>query len=203
MKILITRTLQKDFPVTEFITREAFWNLYKPGCDEHLILHKIRNSKCYIPELDLVAVFENEIIGHIISTKAKIVDSSKLEHEVLCVGPLSVLRDFQNKGIGSILINNSIAIAKESGYCGMILFGNPDYYHRFGFVNAQKFNITTKDSQNFEPFMALELQNNGFEKKEGRFFEDNAFEILQDDLIEFEKSFPYKEKLITDTQLKH
>jgi predicted N-acetyltransferase YhbS len=109
MKILIQRTTQKDFPITENITREAFWNLYKPGCDEHLVLHNLRNSQCYISELDLVALFENEIIGHIISTKAKIVDSLNNEHEILCVGPLSVLQNLQKK-------RNRLN-ADESFYC--------------------------------------------------------------------------------------
>jgi predicted N-acetyltransferase YhbS len=202
MEVLIRKTTEMDFPQTENITREAFWNLYKPGCVEHLILHNIRNSKHYISKLDLVAVFENEIIGHIISTKAGVVDSLNNEHEVLCVGPLSVLPEFQKKGIGSKLMTNSIASAKESGFSGMILFGNPEYYHRFGFRNAQEFSITTKDGQNFEPFMALELQNEGLADVKGRFFEDNAFEFDSDELIEFEKQFPYREKLVTDTQFK-
>jgi len=82
----------------------------------------------------------------------------------------------------------------------MILFGNPEYYHRFGFVNAQEYSITTKEGQNFEPFMALELQINGLGNVKGRFLEDAVFEIQPDELIEFEKKFPYKEKLKTDTQ---
>jgi len=200
MEILIQTTTEKDFFETEFITRESFWNLYKPGCNEHLVLHNIRNTSAYISQLDLVAVFENEIIGHIISTKAKVIDSVNNEYEILCVGPLSVLPQFQKKGIGSKLLHESINIAKESGYCGMILFGNPGYYHRFGFKNAKEYGITTKDCLNFEPFMALELQNNGLSNIKGRFFEDNAFETQPDDLIEFEKKFPYKEKLKTATQ---
>ena len=203
MKILIQRTTENDFSQTENLTRESFWNLYKPGCDEHLVLHNIRNSKSYISELDLVAVFENEIIGHIISTKAIIIDLQNNKHEILCVGPLSVSADFQKKGIGSELLNESIKVAKELDYKGMILFGNPDYYHRFGFRNAQEYSITTKDGLNFEPFMALELQTNGLEDIKGKFFEDNAFITQPNELIEFEKQFPYKEKLVTDTQLKH
>ena len=200
MEVQIHPATGNDFSFTENITREAFWNIYRPGCVEHLILHNLRNSKSYIRELDLVAVIENERTGHIISTKAKIIDSLNKEHEVLCVGPLSVLPEYQNQGIGSKLLEESIHIAKEQGFSGMILFGNPEYYHRFGFVNAQEYIITTKEGQNFEPFMVLELQNNGLENSEGRFIEDDFFEIQPDELIEFEKKFPYKEKLKTDTQ---
>ncbi|HEY6914279.1 MAG TPA: N-acetyltransferase [Paludibacter sp.] len=203
MKTRIRKTTKADFLITENITREAFWNVYKPGCDEHLVLHNVRNGNSYIAELDMVAVVENEIIGHIISTKAKVVDVQNTEHEVLCVGPVSVLPDYQKQGMGSELINESIKVAKESGYPAMILFGNPDYYHRFGFRNAQEYGITTKYYENFEPFMALELQTNGLENITGRFFEDNAFTTEPNELIEFEKQFPYKEKMVTDTQLEH
>lgn len=160
MEILISRTTAKDFFQTENITRESFWNLYKPGCVEHLILHNMRKGKAYISRLDLVAVFENEIVGHIISTKAKVIDSQNKEYEILCLGPFSILPKFQKKGIGSKLLNESIIVAKKLGYIGMILLGNPEYYHRFGFRNAKEYGITTKDGKNLEPFMALELQNN-------------------------------------------
>jgi len=200
MEVQIHPATGNDFSFTENITREAFWNIYRPGCVEHLILHNLRNSKSYIRELDLVAVIENERTGHIISTKAKIIDSLNKEHEVLCVGPLSVLPEYQKQGIGSKLLEESIHIARELGFSGMILFGNPEYYHRFGFVNAQEYSITTKEGQNFEPFMALELQINGLGNVKGRFLEDAVFEIQPDELIEFEKKFPYKEKLKTDTQ---
>ena len=200
METLIRRTTEKDFFLTENLTREAFWNLYKPGCVEHLILHNLRNCRAYISDLDLLAISGNEITGHIISTKAKVIDSLNHEYEILCAGPLSVLPEFQKKGIGSKLLNESIIIAKELGYKGLILFGNPEYYRRFGFINAGKYGISTKDGQNFEPFMALELQNNGLAMVKVRFFEDDAFEINPDDLNEFEKNFPYKIKMKTDTQ---
>ena len=194
MKILIQRANKKDFLITENITREAFWNLYKPGCDEHLILHQLRESSSYIEELDLIAMYEGEIIGHIISTKVKVIDNQNKEHEVLCVGPFSVSPSSQNKGIGTKLVKYSISEAKKMGFNGMILFGNPDYYHRFGFRNAKEYEITTKDNQNLEPFMALELQENGLDNVKGRFFEDEAFTIKEDELIEYENNFPVKEK---------
>ncbi len=202
MNLLIKQTLQEDFAITENITREAFWNVYKPGCSEHLVLHNLRKSQSYVKELDLIAVYNNQIVGHIISTKAKVVDKLNNEYEVLCAGPLSVLPDFQKKGIGEKLLKESIQLSKVLGFRGMILFGNPDYYHRFGFVNAQNFEITTKDYQNFEPFMALELFENSLIDVKGRFIEDESFNVNEEELKEFEKKFPYKEKLVKDTQLK-
>ena len=202
MKPIIKPATQKDFKITENLTREAFWNIYKPGCDEHLVLNKLRNSKSYVSELDLVAVFENRIVGHIISTKAKVIDSQDFENEVLCVGPVSVIPEFQKSGIGSKLIKESIKVAKELGSQGMILYGNPEYYHRFGFINAKNYGISTKDGQNFEPFMALELLKESLNNVHGKFFEDEDFTTNEKELEEFEKQFPFKEKLITDTQLK-
>lgn len=194
MTAKIRRTSANEFGITENITREAFWNLFKPGCDEHLVLHQLRESRSYVGELDLVAVLNNHIVGHIISTKAIVVDPSGIESEVLCVGPVSVLPDFQGQGIGSGLIRESIRIAREMSYTGMVLFGNPEYYHRFGFLNAVEYGITTKDGQNFEPFMVLELRPEALAMVKGRFFEDKAFETGEDDLNRFEKQFPQKEK---------
>jgi len=201
MTTVIQPTASVDFPFTETMTRDAFWNLYRPGSVEHLILHTLRNSTSYCRELDLIALVENEIVGHIISTKAKVIDELNNEHEILCVGPLSVLQAYQKKGIGSALMNHSILLAKQLGFSGMILFGNPDYYHRFGFKNAQEYGITTKEGQNFEPFMALELKPDGLTHVTGRFMEDNAFEVQPEDVEAFDKNFPYKEKKVTDTQL--
>lgn len=194
MDIIFRATEVSEFYQTENLTREAFWNLFKPGCDEHLVLHQLRKSKCYIEELDFVAISKGIIIGHIISTKARVIDKQGKAHEVLCVGPFSVRPSFQNKGIGSRLMDHTIYVAEQLDYTGMILFGDPNYYHRFGFVNAQKYEITTKDDQNFEPFMALELQEDGLADVKGKFFEDEAFTTNEDDLVIFETKFPHKEK---------
>jgi predicted N-acetyltransferase YhbS len=194
MNIEIRITDKENFKATENLTRETFWNLYNPGCSEHFILHKLRESNSYVEALDLIAINGGEIIGHIISTKAKVIDAKGNEHEVLCVGPFAVSSNLQGKGIGAELIKQSIAKANEMGFSGMILFGNPNYYSRFGFVNAQQFGITTKDGQNFDPFMALELGENRLSNVKGAFFEDSAFEFDESELNEFEKQFPKKEK---------
>ncbi|MCG6187856.1 GNAT family N-acetyltransferase [Maribellus maritimus] len=203
MNTTIKNTDKNEYFQTENITREAFWNLYAPGCTEHLVLHQLRESNSYIKELDFIAVSEKQVIGHILSTKACVIDNQNHKHEVLCVGPFSVLPEFQGQGIGSQLINFSILRAKEMEFSGIILFGNPDYYHRFGFRNAQEFNITTKDFQNFEPFMALEICKKGLNKISGRFFEDEAFFTKDEDLISFEKQFPFKEKGKAKVNINH
>lgn len=193
MELTIRKTNRNEFYQTENLTREAFWNLYQSGSSEHLVLHNLRKSKNYVAELDLVIKNGGQILGHIILSKAKVVNDNK-EHEVLCVGPFAVLNEFQNKGIGSKLIYYSIEEAKKLGFKGMILFGNPAYYQRFGFKNAKEYGISTKDGKNFDPFMALEIRENGLANIQGRFFDDEAFEINEDELGEFEKHFPEKEK---------
>jgi len=202
MEVIFRQAREKDFKESENLTREAFWDIYKPGCDEHFVLHRIRKSKCYVGELDIVEINGEEIIGHIICTKAGVFDSRDNEHLVLCVGPLSIMSNYQRKGYGGKLMEYCIKKAKELGYSGMILFGNPDYYHRFGFRNAIEFGIKTKEGLNFKSFMAKELQKDGLKKIYGKFFEDESYIVDENELIKFESQFPFKEKHITSTQLK-
>jgi len=194
MELTIRKTSKNEFSQTENLTREIFWNLYQSGCTEHFMLHNFRKSKAWIEELDVVAVSDDKIIGHIISTKAKVVDDNYKAHEVLHVGPFSVEHAFRNKGIGAQLFNYSIKKARELGFKGMILFGDPSYYPRFGFVNAEKYKITTKEGINFDPFMALELQENGLSDVQGQFFLDESAEINKQELVKYEDQFPPKEK---------
>lgn len=201
MNIEIRLETENDFKETEILTREAFWDLYKPGCDEHLVLHKIRNLPVFVKQLDFVAIADNKIVGNIVYSKAKVIDTKNIEHEVLCMWPLSVLPSYQKKWIGSKLINHSTNIAKKLWFKGVIIFGNPDYYHRFGYKNAAIFNIKTSDGSNFEPFMALELSENSLQWVSGKFYADPVFEVDNNELEIFEKQFSHKEKHVTSTQL--
>jgi predicted N-acetyltransferase YhbS len=201
MDIEIRKVRKGDFEETEILTREGFWDLYKPGCDEHLILNKIREGRCYIPELDLVILLNQSIVGHVICTRAKVIDSNGLEHELLCAGPFSIEKQFQNQGYGTKLFQHCIERAKQLNYKGIVLFGAPEYYHRFGFKNSIEFGITTKDGENFEPFMTLEMSSGGLKEIKGRFFEDELYTTDKDELTAFEKRFPHKEKHVLPTQL--
>ena len=199
MNIIIRNETDEDYRETENITREAFWDLYKPGCDEHFVLHKLRKSKSFVPELDFVALHEKNIVGNIIYSKAGILDNEY--YEVLCMGPLSVIPKYQKNGIGSQLLIHSLESAREMGFKAVVIFGNPDYYHRFGFRNAADYNITTSEGANFDAFMVLELDKDSLMNIHGRFIPDKAFYSDRNELEIFDRKFPIKEKHITSNQL--
>ncbi|WP_207640953.1 GNAT family N-acetyltransferase [Clostridium lundense] len=151
--------------------------------------------------MDFIACDGEVTIGNIIYSKAKIINEDNEEFQVLCMGPLGVLSSYQGKGIGTLLIQHSINVARILGYKAIIIFGNPDYYHRFGFENAEKYNIQTSWGVNFQAFMVLELYEGSLKGISGKYYEDSVFEVDDEELNIFEKQFPYKEKHITDTQL--
>ena len=202
MNIKIRLEKEKDYKEVENLTREAFWDIYQPGCDEHLLAHKLRKVEAFVPELDFVAEFDHRIVGNIMYSKAKVIDGKGLEHEVLTFGPLSVLPSHQKLGVGSALIKHTRKLAAEMGFKAVIIFGNPAYYHRYGFVNAERFHITTSEGANLEPFMALEIYEGALQGIEGRFHEDDVFKIDPAELEVFERNYPYREKHVTDTQLR-
>lgn len=202
MNISMRLEEEKDFRDVENMTREAFWDIYKPGCDEHLIVHKIRKVHAFVKELNFIACDKDTIVGNIIYSKAKVINEENKEFEVLCMGPLGVLPDYQRKGIGSLLMNYSIEKAKQLGHKAIIIMGNPEYYHRFGFINAKEYGVQTSWGGNFDAFMVLELYDSAMDGISGKFHEDKVFEIGKEELEIFEKEFPCKEKHVTDTQLK-
>jgi predicted N-acetyltransferase YhbS len=202
MKISIRLEEENDFRKVEFLTREAFWDLYRPGCCEHLIVHKMRNVPAFVKELSYIAEEEYSIVGSIIYSKARVINDENNEYEVLCMGPISVLPSYQRKGVGSLLMTHSLQTAKKLGFKAVIIFGNPDYYKRFGFINAKNYNIKTSTGENFDPFMVLELTDGALNGISGKFYEDKVFEIEDKELEVFEREFQFKEKHITRTQFK-
>jgi len=202
MTVTVRLENEQDYKAVENLTREAFWDIYRPGCCEHLVAHKIRQSAAFVKELSYVACDGPEIIGNIIFSKAKAVSSDNTEFEVLALGPVAVLPCRQKKGTGTLLINTGLKKAKELGFKAVILFGNPLYYRRFGFTNAKTYAITTSAGDNFDAFMALELFPRSLEGVTGGYYQDNAFDIDDRELDSFEKNFPPREKHVTDTQLK-
>ncbi|MDR2595760.1 MAG: N-acetyltransferase [Treponema sp.] len=200
IEVLLRLEEEKDYNSVENLTREAFWNVYKPGCDEHLLVHNIRKTKEFIKDLDYVAVLKDEIVGNIVYAKAKIIGIDK-EYDVITFGPVSVLPMYQKKGIGKNLIEHTITKAKEMGFNAVIIYGNPKYYERFGFKNSKEYKITDMEGNYNNALMVLELQPKSLENINGKFFEGEAYKVDKKELEIFEKNFPYKEKLVLDTQI--
>ena len=190
-----------DYGQVEQLTREAFWNVYKPGCDEHLIAHRLRTSPLFVPQLDLVALDGKKIVGNIMYSRANIVDDSGGNTEVLVFGPLSVLPEYQGRGVGSLLVRRSLELARELGYRAVCIFGHPAYYRRFGFRPASFFHILPPDGNPTDTFQAMELQPAGLQGITGWFAEDPVFSVDPEELEEFDRRFPPKEKRVTDSQL--
>lgn len=186
----IRKINENEYTTTETVIRASFWNVYKPGCDEHLMAHQIRCSKDYIPALDLVVEIDGDIVGCLMGTKAKIVSDTGTDTEnVAAFGPIGVLPNYQGKGIGSFLMEQAIQKAKDCGYKGLVLYGNPAFYSRFGFVNAKKYGITMPDGNNIDDFMVLELGEHCLQGIQGKCFESDAFEVDAMTLAEFEKNY--------------
>jgi len=200
MDIEIRREQENDYRIVEEITREAFWNLHVPGCDEHLLAHNLRKAPVFIPALDFVASMNNRIVGNIMYCRSTVKSDTGAAFDMLTFGPLSVLPEYQKQGIGAALIRHSLKEAARLNYKAVLIYGDPAYYHRFGFQSAKEFAISTSEGTTMDALMALELQEGALHGISGRFFEGDAYRVDAEELIEFEKTFPYKEKRVTESQ---
>ena len=201
MNIQLRLEEKNDQKEVEILTREAFWNLYFPGCNEHLLAHNLRKTKEFIKELNFVALDGNKIVGNIMYAETMI-KSKNQEHKTITFGPLSVLPEYQNKGIGTKLLEHTKALATKLGYKAIIIYGDPTYYKKFGFVESKKYNITNSELKYPAALLILELHKNALNGIEGIFDTGNTYHIDEKELEKFETQFSKKEKLTTESQTK-
>lgn len=190
----------KDFDKVEEITREAFWNLYIPGCDEHYLVNSIKRHRDFIPDLSFVIETNGEIVGSILYTKAKVIDENKVEHEILSFGPVSILPSLHRKGLGQALITHSINEAKKLGYRAIILGGFPYHYHCYGFEGSKKYNISMPDGKFYTGIMALELYEGALKGIHGTVHFSDCLSVDKKDVEAYDKKFPAKEKKVLPCQ---
>lgn len=195
MRFDIRKETEPDFRAVEELTREAFWNLNTPGCEEHYLAHILRTHADFLPELDFVAVHGAEIIGNIMYTHSRVEDVP-----TVTFGPLSVLPVYQRQGVGSALVRHTLPLCREMGFRAVIIYGNPAYYGRFGFRAARDFDICTADDMYAAALQVLELYPGALDGVHGRFFESDAFETDVRAAEAFDKGFPRREKRETSTQ---
>jgi predicted N-acetyltransferase YhbS len=187
---------KKDFSQTENVVREAFWNQFQPGCVEHYLLHVMRDSPNFLPELDFVAVDDDRIVGQIAYMKNRIETDDGQQIEVVGIGPIGVLPEYEGQGIGTALIEMTKQIVAEMGYPAIFLFGDPDFYSQVSFVPAKHFEIRTSDNTFAVAHQVLVLDNEKMSHLTGKYIEDPIYQVKEDDVEKFDQNFPAKEKIV-------
>ena len=201
MNIQIRLEQPADYRETEQVMREAFWNYYSPGCTEHYLLHIMRGSPNFIPELDFVAVADGKIIGSVVFLKSFILGDDDKRYEVLSLGPIAVLPAYWRTGIGRMLIGHARAAAQASGHRAILLCGDPRYYTKVGFTAAEQFGIRTSENKYFAALHACPLYPDALKGVAGRYFEDEIYNVDETAAKAFDAHFPPKKRLSgTSTQ---
>lgn len=195
MNIEIRLEQPADHRETENVTREAFWNHYSPGCHEHYLLHIMRDCSDFIPALDFVAMHNGKIVGNAVCLKTIIQGDDGKNYDVLSLGPISVLPDYQRKGIGGKLIERTRSAAREMGFRAILLYGDPGYYTRQGFIAAEQLKIRTADDMYAAAHLVSELYENALAGAKGRYIVNDIYEIDENAAAEFDNNFPQKEKI--------
>lgn len=196
---------KEDYLEVENLVRNSFWNVYRPGAFEHFIVHNLRNDESFIKNLAFVVEKDNLIIGHINYSKGKINYENGEYDEGIVLGPVCIDRDYQNKGYGTRLIRYTLKLIDKNDIPYVFVIGNEDYYSRFGFESASKYNIYLEgtDASEENPFFMIKIFNRDRVSLNGAIFSNpDVFNVDEKDVDEFDKKFEYKEKKVLDTQLK-
>lgn len=195
---------EKDYEIVENLVRDSFWNVYQPGCVEHLLIHNLRNAIDFVKELDFVMEKDGEIIGQNVFVRAVIQAKDGRVIPCLTMGPISVREDLKRKGYGKILLDYTLNKARELGYGAVLIEGNIEFYKNCGFDYSRNFGISYNgleegDDDSF--FLCCELIPGYFDNVEGVYKTPDSYLIDDKKLEEFDKKFAPKEKLKLPGQL--
>lgn len=204
MKNYRIRTEQPaDYREVETLAREAFWNVYRPGCTEHFILHCLRSDKDYRPELDFVMQQDGKLIGQALYMPSQLLCEDKAI-EVLTLGPISILPEYQKKGYGLALLHETLECVHSMGYGAVFLEGNPEFYSRAGFSLAADYGIRQQGSNPVADnpyFLCKELREGFLSNIHGEYVTPKGYFVDEARVEDFDRSFPSREKLRLPGQL--
>lgn len=198
--IKIRNEEESDYQRVEEITRKCFWNLYVPGCNEHYLVHIMRSHEDFLPELALVIEVDNQIIGNIMYTKAKLIDESGAEKEILTFGPVCILPEYQRKGYGKKLIEYSFEQAVALGYDVIVIFGNPNNYVSRGFKSCKRYNICLENDIYPSAMMVKELKPEVLDGRKWVYHQSPVFEIDEQEAERFDAGLESLEKKYQPSQ---
>lgn len=202
--IVIRLEKKEEHREVENLVRESFWNVYRPGCLEHFVLHELRNDADFVPQLDLVMLLDGRIIGQNVFVRAAIKSDSGEDLPIMTMGPICIAPEFKRQGYGKILLDYSLERAKEMG-CGAVCFeGSIGFYGKSGFTYASEFGIRYHGlpegaDQSF--FLCKELAAGYLDGVTGEYSTPAGYFVDEAAAEEFDKQFPPKEKLKLDEQI--
>ncbi len=192
--IRIRNEAETDYARVEEITRKAFYNIYMPGCVEHYLVHIMRSHPDFVPELDLVMEVDDQVIGNIMYTKAKLVDESGQEKEILTFGPVCIMLEYQRMGYGKMLMEYSLEQAAALGYDAIVIFGNPGNYVGRGFKSCKKYNICLENGACPSAMMVKELQTEALDGRKWVYHDSPVMKIDEQAAGRFDDSLEKMEK---------
>lgn len=202
--IVIRLEKKEERHEVENLVRESFWNVYRPGCLEHFVLHELRNDADFVPQLDLVMLLDGRIIGQNVFVRAAIKSDGGEDLPIMTMGPICIAPKFKRHGYGKILLDYSLERAKEMG-CGAVCFeGSIGFYGKSGFTYASEFGIRYHGlpegaDQSF--FLCKELAAGYLDGVTGEYSTPAGYFVDEAAAEEFDKQFPPKEKLKLDGQI--
>ena len=196
--------INEDHRETETLVRESFWNVYRPGCLEHFVLHELRADPAFVPQLNFVMEQGGRIIGQNLFMHAVINADDGREIPIMTMGPICICNELKRQGYGKILLDFSLEQAAAMG-CGAVCFeGNIDFYGKSGFTYARRFGIRYHGLPQGEDdsfFLCKELREGYLTGITGEYATPQGYFVDEAAAEEFDKQFPPKEKLVLPGQL--
>jgi len=204
MGVIIRNEQKEDFGAVEQLIRESFWNVYRPGCSEHYVIHVLRNDPAFIPELDFVMEKDGALIGQNMFMKTVIDADDGTTVDVLTMGPICITPALKRQGYGKKLLDHSLEKAAAMGFGAVLFEGNIGFYGKSGFDYARKFGIRYHDlpeGADDSFFLCRELIPGYLKDVTGVYRTPAGYYVDDADVDEFDKAFPPKEKLRLPGQL--
>ena len=193
-----------DYAEVENLVRESFWNVYRPGCYEHYLLRCLRDDKDFVPELDFLMEKDGRIIGQNVFVRASIQADDGRDISIMTMGPICIANDLKRRGYGKILLDYTIEKAKEMGAGALCFEGNIDFYGKSGFTYASEFGLRYRglpEDVDASFFLCKELIPGYVAGITGEYGPPAGYLIDEAKAEEFDKQYPYKEKLKLPGQL--
>lgn len=193
-----------DYAEAENVAREAFWNVYRPGCLEHYVLHCLRKDSDFVPELAFVMEKDGRIIGQNIFVRACINADDGRKIPIMTMGPISILPEFKRRGYGKALLDYSLERARDMGAGALCFEGNIDFYGKSGFVYASQKGIRyhgLPQDADASFFLCKELSAGYLDSVTGVYATPQGYFVDEEAAEAFDKAFPPKQKLKLPHQL--